>query len=352
VRRLIIPIFIPFQGCPERCVYCDQATITGEVTSSLPDREKIEGEINKYLSYTKSPREIEVAFYGGTFTALPASEQERLLQTARDNSIQQPEAMRVSTHPSYISPEVIKLLKNYGVTTVELGVQSMETSALKNLRRDYSAETVIDAIKLLKKERLLVGSQLMVGCPEETEKGFMKGLKELVDAGTDFFRLYPLQVFPNTALEAMVKNKKVLLPDEKTALLILEAALVYLELQNKPVIRVGLPESGISSDSLLHDPSLKHRILSRIAVKIMQHVLEKTEKSGVLTFLVNEKKLPEHIGYKKENLNTLNEAVEGRNIRIQCDNTRNFDEIFLETEEGIIEFSRRELLATIYRSYS
>jgi histone acetyltransferase (RNA polymerase elongator complex component) len=192
----------------------------------------------------------------------------------------------------------------------------------------------------------------MVGCPEESQEGFMKGIEELVDAGTDFFRIYPLQVFPGTALEVMLKNGKVLLPQDDASLLILERVLIYLELHNKPIIRVGLPESGISSDSLLHDPSLKHRILSRIALKVMQQALNEQRISGELTFFVSEKKLPEYIGYKKENFTALNKAFEGGNIRIQCDNIRTFDMISLKTDEGVIELSRRELLAIIYRSYS
>ena len=198
---MIIPVFIPQQGCPHQCVFCNQETISGQKVLGLTAAKE---QIIKYVQWLKSGEENEMAFYGGTFTGLPLEEQKELLSLAtqyRDKGIIS--SIRLSTRPDYINKEIIELLQSYKVTTVELGTQSLDNEVLQASGRGHNAEDVIKAFRALKEAGFTVGLQLMVGLPKQSFDSFKATVATTVQLKPDLVRIYPLLVIKNTPLAKM-----------------------------------------------------------------------------------------------------------------------------------------------------
>ena len=164
VKTSIIPIFIPHIGCPYRCVFCNQWRITGR--RGVPDGNAVARTIKEYVTSAAEERHWEVAFYGGSFTAIPMALQEELLTPARE-ALQEGriQAIRCSTRPDCIDEEILSRLKRYGLSTIELGVQSMDDVVLDKAKRGHTAQDVVTATALLREHGFTVGHQLMPGLP-------------------------------------------------------------------------------------------------------------------------------------------------------------------------------------------
>lgn len=200
----IIPIFIPHAGCPHQCVFCNQKKISGQkIASAAAVREQI----TKYLQWVKPGPDNEAAFYGGSFTGLEAALQEELfipvdelLRTGVIGSV------RCSTRPDYITAEKLELLKRHNVTTVELGVQSLDDKVLALAERGHDAASVAKAVQLLRAYGFKVGLQLMCGMPGQTAASFFDTVAKSIALKPDMVRLYPLLVIKDTPLEDSYKR--------------------------------------------------------------------------------------------------------------------------------------------------
>jgi len=201
-RRLIIPLFIPFGGCPHQCVFCDQKGITGK--AGIPGAVEVRRTIEAYLSTWKGKGEKEAAFYGGSFTGLPLDMQKTLLDAAGEYvRAGRLGSLRLSTRPDYISEEIAAFLKERLVATVELGAQSMSNEVLKRSGRGHTAKETAEAVRVLKASGIATGLQLMPGLPGDTPASFMLTVKEAIRLGPDFVRLYPSLVLKDTPLHRM-----------------------------------------------------------------------------------------------------------------------------------------------------
>ncbi len=194
----IIPVFIPHAGCPHQCVFCNQKTISGQKENGL---EAAKEQIEKYRQWTKPSVDNEIAFYGGSFTALPKKLQLELLELGKgylERGLAG--ALRLSTRPDYIDPEELELLKRYKVKTVELGAQSLDDEVLRLAERGHGAQAVAKAVALLKEYNFTVGLQLMVGLPGENKESFYATVGRAVALKPDLVRIYPLLVVRDTPL--------------------------------------------------------------------------------------------------------------------------------------------------------
>lgn len=201
-KRLIIPIFIPFGGCPNQCVFCDQKGITGG--SALPSIKEVTDTIDSYLSTWKGTGVKEAAFYGGTFTALPEGVQLDYLNAAygyiKSGKL---DNLRISTRPDRITGDIAVYLKGHGVRTVELGVQSMSGEVLRLSGRGHSPKDTVDAVKLLKGFGFETGAQIMPGLPGDTLDSILMTAEAIIALRPDFVRIYPTLVLKNTPLYKM-----------------------------------------------------------------------------------------------------------------------------------------------------
>ena len=243
----IIPIFVPHEGCPHECVFCNQDSITG--TKSKVDASFVEKTINEYLETIKNDEAIiEVSFFGGTFTAIKIEKQIELLTVAKkfkdNNKIK---FIRLSTRPDYIDDNILKNLKKYSVDIIELGVQSMDEEVLQKSGRGHSALDVEYASRLIKQYGFILGHQIMIGLPGDNITKDIETTKRVIALKPDICRIYPALVIKNTQMEKMYiehKFKPYLLSE---AVNISKIIFIMLTQNQINVIRIGLqPTNEIS----------------------------------------------------------------------------------------------------------
>ena len=206
-RPLIIPLFLPHLGCPHRCVFCNQRTISGSAERSLPTPNRIHREVKRYLAFARKPRSsIQISFFGGNFLGLDRRETINLLDSAAafvaSGTV---DSLRFSTRPDTICPDGLAAIQPYPVRTVELGVQSMNDEVLSASRRGHKAAHTIDAATLLKDAGYQVGLQMMVGLPGDDDKGAMRTARQLAGLGPDFVRIYPTLVLAGSPLARLFR---------------------------------------------------------------------------------------------------------------------------------------------------
>ena len=205
MKTSIIPIFIPHIGCPYRCVFCNQWRITGR--RGVPDGNAVARTIKEYVTSAAEERHWEVAFYGGSFTAIPMALQEELLAPAYE-ALQQGriQAIRCSTRPDCIDEEILSRLKWYGLSTVELGVQSMDDAVLAKAKRGHTAQDVVTATALLREHGFTVGHQLRPGLPGEDWDSLQDTTAAICRLQPDIARIYPVVVIADTELADMYRK--------------------------------------------------------------------------------------------------------------------------------------------------
>ena len=234
----IIPVFIPHAGCPHQCVFCNQKTISGQQTASSRD---VEQQLERYLQWIKPGPFNEAAFYGGSFTGLPADLQTELFRPV-DKLLAEGVigSVRLSTRPDYIDAARLELLQAHGVKTVELGVQSLDDNVLAAAERGHKATDVYKAVSLLKQYGFELGLQLMVGMPGQSFDSVKATVEQVLRLGPSFARIYPLLVIKGTPLEHIYERGEFEPLTLEAA--VEQSAYVYskLTLAGIKVIRVGL----------------------------------------------------------------------------------------------------------------
>ncbi|MDO5301583.1 MAG: radical SAM protein [Tissierellia bacterium] len=234
-KNHIIPIFLPMVGCPHRCSYCDQFTITGASPLSP-------GEVGALIEEAL-PRagaregELEIAFYGGTFTLLPPAAMEAYLQVAGAYS----QKIRISTRPDAVDEELLNFLKERGVATIEFGIQSTDAEVLSRANRSIPLPVMEEACHLVRKVGMKLGLQQMMGLPQDSLKKCLKTARWMIDQRPDFVRIYPTQVFPNTPLAEDYDRGAYSPLSLVEAVDWLAALLKVYDREGIPVIRVALP---------------------------------------------------------------------------------------------------------------
>lgn len=245
MRPLIVPVFIPGLGCRQRCIYCDQRAVTG-APPRLPGPEEIWRTLSLYLATPKARRAKvrQLAFYGGTFTQLPESDQERLLAIGRgyiDRGLI--DSLRLSTRPDALDAPALLRLAAWGVRTIELGAQSFDEGVLRLARRGHSAQATEAAARLIKASGLELGLQLMCGLPGEDLESFLASCRRAAALSPALVRLYPVVVLRGTELERWWRRGDYLPLSVAQAVDWCRRALESFAAQAIPVARIGLPAS-------------------------------------------------------------------------------------------------------------
>ena len=251
----IIPVFIPHEGCPHDCVFCDQRSITARDVA--PDEAQTRSLIESHLStIEKNPgiTEREIAFFGGSFTGIPAGKQEMYLGIAQEyKEAGRVGRIRLSTRPDYISEAVLKRMKKYGVDMIELGVQSFDDEVLKLSRRGHDSETVFRSARLIKEAGIDLGIQLMTGLPADSREKCIVSARRAVQTGPCAVRIYPTVVLRRTELYQMYLRGEYRPPGEEESVETVKEMLKIFAGAGIDVIRVGLKSSDnidIGSDAV------------------------------------------------------------------------------------------------------
>ena len=156
---------------------------------------------------TASDGDTEIAFFGGSFTGIERGLMCRLLDTA-ERYVQAGRArgIRLSTRPDMIDDAVLKILKGYTVTQIELGLQSMSDRVLEASRRGHTAERAATACRQVVENGFSLVGQMMIGLPQSTLEDELATAKIICDLGADACRIYPTVVLRDTPLAAMTER--------------------------------------------------------------------------------------------------------------------------------------------------
>lgn len=253
-KRPIWPVFIPFAGCPYRCIYCSQNAQTGTESEPLATTlATLDADLNQALEQGRGP--YELAFFGGNFTALPEGESSAFLALARRYA----EAglihgVRCSTRPDAVSHDSLLRLRRRGLTLVELGIQSFDDHALAATGRRYSGTLAQDAARTVHEAGLGLGIQLMPGLPGDRPGVFRNDVRTAIDLKPECVRLYPCIVMEGTALADLWRKGAYRPWDEEKAKNELAFALVEFQRADIRVIRIGLAPEERMNASLLAGP--------------------------------------------------------------------------------------------------
>jgi len=319
-EKYIIPIFVPHLGCPNNCTFCNQKSISGQVKNVT--KEDVRKTIEEFLNSFKNDEiEREIAFFGGSFTGIEEKVQKDLLSVAyeyvKDKKVS---GIRVSTRPDYINKEKLKLLKKYGVKTIELGVQSTNDYILKKCRRGHTFEDVKKASKLIRRFGFTLGHQMMVGLPESTRLDELNTAKDLAKLKPKIIRLYPVLVIRNTELEDEYKKGEYEPVTLTQAVEVCKELYYFFEKKKIKVIRIGLQNTDLISNpdniesevvagpyheafgQLVEDSIWYDNILNKIKkfnTKVIEAEIE-----------VNPINVNNVVGHKKENLKKLKDTYD------------------------------------------
>ena len=247
-KRYIIPIFVPHLGCPNNCTFCNQKTISGQTKEVTPKdvKETVEYYLN---SFKEKNVYTEIAFFGGSFTGIEIEKQEDLLQAAYEFiKLKRVNSIRVSTRPDYIDKPRLKLLKKYGVKTIELGVQSTNDYILKRAKRNHTFEDVKKASKLIRWYGFTLGHQMMVGLPDSTLIDELRTAKDLAKLKPKIMRIYPVLVLKGTELEKDYLDGTYFPLSVEQAVERCKELCYFFEKKKINVIRVGLQSTDTISD--------------------------------------------------------------------------------------------------------
>lgn len=343
----IIPIFVPHKGCPHDCIFCNQKKITGQIGEVTAEevREKIE----EYLATIPAEgSHIEIAFFGGSFTAIPIQYQKELLEAAYPYfSTGRVKTIRVSTRPDCIDREILENLKKYGVGIVELGVQSMDEEVLRISNRGHSAEDVVKAAGLLREYGFILGVQMMVGLPGDTEEKDLETARRLVSLKPDIARIYPALVIKNTYMEDLYLKGEYEPLSVNEAASISKKLLVIFEGSGVNVIRIGLqPTENIEKDKDVvagpFHPSMRQLVEALIYRDMLELLLAETETSRKeLVLKVNPVNVSELIGNKKSNINYIKDKFSLDKLFIVQDKLEDKDTLVLVDGEKRIIMSKK-----------
>ena len=281
-KHAIIPIFIPHLGCPCQCVFCNQQKITARTKAVSTD--EVRETVERYLSTLADldPSEIEIAFYGGSFTAIPIDAQTAYLEVANEYIDQgRVSSLHISTRPDCIDEEILSNLKRYNVSTIELGVQSFSDEVLRLSKRGHDSDTARKAAKLIKERGFKLGIQLMIGLPGDSLESCIYSARETVALSPELARLYPTLVIDGTELYDMYEDGSYEALSKEEALLRTKEMYKILHKAGINIMRVGLKSTDIIGGSDLsainggtYHPAFRQLVEGEIAYETLKEQLD------------------------------------------------------------------------------
>lgn len=318
-RADIVPVFVPHWGCPHNCVFCNQRHITGQ--RDLVTAETVEQAV-AHAAALSPGTERQLAFYGGSFTAIPDAQQEALLGAAKrclDRG--QIASIRLSTRPDAIDGEVIQRLRRYGVGTVELGAQSMDERVLALCERGHTAEDVRKASHLLRQAGFSLVLQMMTGLPGDTDESALHTARELIALKPDGVRIYPTVIVRNTPLYERWRAGEYREHTVEDAVRVCARLVPLFDTAGIPIMRLGLnPTEELSGGAAVagaYHPALGELVRSRILRRRAEELLCAAEPGSRVQLGVNERQLSQLIGQHRENLRYLQERFSLRELSVR-----------------------------------
>ncbi|AYD40038.1 radical SAM protein [Clostridium fermenticellae] len=324
----IIPIFVPHEGCPHNCVFCNQNTITASAQNvQNVDAKFTRNIIEEYLkTMNHDESTIEVSFFGGTFTAIDINKQNELLEVAKyykDGGYI--DYIHLSTRPDYIDDDILKNLKKYSVDVIELGVQSLDDEVLKKSGRGHSAKDVRIASELIRQYGFCLGHQMMLGLPGDSFEKDIESIKMSIAMKPDIYRIYPALVIKDTPMEKMY-NQNIYKPYELyEAVNICRVLYIMLLASNINVIRIGLqPTTEINVGGELiagpFHPAFRELVEGRIYNECLYSKIAASNSDDVIVY-INSRDISKLYADKKKFFNDTMKQIKTKNVKIIQDDS-------------------------------
>ena len=321
-RESIIPVFVPHLGCPNDCVFCNQRRISGSVAPATA--EDVVSAIENALRLTPPGTRRQLAFYGGSFTAIPVAEQESLLGAAAPYLERGDIAsLRLSTRPDAIDGAVLRRMRSYGVETIELGAQSMSERVLALSGRGHTAADVEDAARAVKGAGFRLILQMMTGLPGADDESDVESARRIAALGPDGVRVYPTVIVRDTALCDLWRAGRYKEHTVEDAVRVCARILPVFEQAGIPVIRLGLnPTEDLSGGDAVggaYHPALGELVKSRIMRDRAEKILSGAKRGEQAVLRVNPRLMSQLVGQHGANRAYLVEHFGLSGLRIVRD---------------------------------
>lgn len=318
-----IPIFIPHLGCPNMCVFCNQRSISGKTCF---DRDGVRAEIENAFATIPQDCEVEIAYFGGSFTGIDRELMIYLLDVAQSYIGQKGHApvvgIRMSTRPDYINDGILDILSSYTVSAIELGLQSMDDRVLSLSKRGHTAAQAEYACKLVVERGFNLVGQMMIGLPASTAESEIATAKKICELGATGARIYPTVVFYETELAQMAERGEYSMLEIDDAVERSAKAFEVFEEHGVDCIRIGL----CASDNLLdtervmggaNHPAMGELVLGEYMFLRMCRLLDgKNTEGRTLRLTVPKGKMSMCIGQKSKNKKRLIEIYKLKGVYI------------------------------------
>ena len=306
-----ISVFVPHVGCPHKCSFCDQRTISG--AQSLPHGRDVREVCEQALREVSSPENTEIAFFGGSFTAIPRDYMLELLEAAKEY-VGEGKFMgiRCSTRPDCISAEVLELLKGLGVTAIELGAQSMKDEVLEANERGHTAQDVVNASRLIREHGFELGLQMMTGLYKSSLEDDMDTARRIADLAPDTVRIYPVVVLRGTRLgQLYLSGEYSPAPFDEMVEVCADVMKLFTE-RGIRVIKCGLHASEFVEQDMVagyYHPAFRELCEAAIYRSNILHTIEKElpDCRGSVTAEVSSRCISKAVGQKRANIEFFRE---------------------------------------------
>lgn len=301
-----VALFVPHNGCPNQCSFCNQRNITGK--SVQPTVDDVHNAINTARkSLGEKTKNAEIAFFGGSFTAIDPKYMEELLCAAAPY-VKSGEfyGIRVSTRPDAIDDNILNTLKKYGVTAIELGAQSMIDNVLIANHRGHLSKDVSDSSKMIKEKGFSLGLQMMTGLYKSDDKADIETAKKLAELEPETVRIYPTIVMKDTELYELYQSGAYKPQKLDEAVDLCSKLLKFFEENNINVIRLGLHDGDSLRENMAagaYHSAFRELCESKIMLdNAIKELNQQNIKSGIVEFFINPKSVSRFIGQKRKNI--------------------------------------------------
>jgi histone acetyltransferase (RNA polymerase elongator complex component) len=332
-RPLIIPVFLPHAGCPHHCVFCNQSSITA--THSSPCGKDVRRQIETFLGFRhKHRRYTQIAFFGGNFFGIQSQTIKGVLTVATEYvTAGYANSIRFSTRPDTIDHQRLAAIKAFPVTTIELGVQSMDDRVLKRSNRGHTAADTVKAVQLLQEHEYEVGVQMMVGLPGDNVRRLQASARRIARLKPDFIRIYPTVVLAGSPLATMYQKGDYIPLSLTEAVRQVKDLYLYFKNENIAVIRMGLQATeAFADDAILlagpYHPAFGHMVYSEIFLDMAVVQLQSSNSTVQSVRLhVHPRSVSMMRGPKNGNIKKLDETFHLKTIEIVPDASLNEDQL-------------------------
>jgi len=325
-RPFIIPVFLPHQGCPHRCTFCNQKAITQVKTDDLSPQ-TLRSQVAEFIEFNKKQRRpVQIAFYGGNFLGLNPDAIKRLLDEAAGFvAAGRVDSIRFSTRPDTIDSQGLDAIRDYPVATIEIGAQSMDDQVLAAANRGHSSLDTETAVRRLKARQYEIGVQMMVGLPNDDETKSLATGRRITAMGPDFVRIYPAVVLAGSRLAKWYQQKDFRpWALERCVTLVKKLYLLFHE-NNIRVIRMGLQAAkdlALGSTVLAgpYHPAFGHLVHSEIFLdKAAAALAFEKDNRETVTLKVHPKSISKMRGLNNNNVEILKRKFQIKTLHILPD---------------------------------